>query len=103
MGQWMVFNRKRVIAGIMGLLLLVALLFSAFYIAAEADHHCTGEDCPICACIRQSENTLRSLGKALAVRDSAVLPACTILILTAVFVAVIQKKTLVSKKVRLNN
>ena len=53
---------KRIAAGILALTALVVLLFTAFYPAAEADHDCEGEDCPICACIRQCAAILRGIG-----------------------------------------
>ena len=85
----------------MGILMLVIVLISAAYITAEADHDCCGDDCPICECIRQCENTLRGLGGRPSAQSAAVAP---IIILTAVFiVAAVSKSTLVSKKVRLNN
>nr|MCR5719967.1 hypothetical protein [Lachnospiraceae bacterium] len=65
---------SRITAGIMGLMMLVIVLFSSFYIAAEADHDCCGEDCPICDCIHRCENTLRGIGDGAAVRSAAVAP-----------------------------
>ncbi len=93
----------RITAGIMGLMMLVLVLFSAFYIAAEADHDCCGEDCPICACIHQCENTLRGIGDGAAVRSAAVAPAILILFAAAFVIAAVSQDTLVSRKVRLNN
>ena len=42
--------------------LAVVMLFSAVYIAVEADHDCSGEDCAICHQIGVCENLLKSLG-----------------------------------------
>lgn len=93
----------RITAGIMGLMMLVLIAFSAFYIAAEADHDCSGEDCLICACIHQCENTLRGIGNGTAVK-SAVVVAIVFILLAAAFVIPPElQDTLVSKKVRLNN
>lgn len=94
---------NKIAAGIMGIMLLVIVLFSSFYIAVEADHHCTGEDCPICACIQQCENTLRGIGDGTAAQSSAVIPVIFILFFSALFVAEFSQETLVSQKVRLNN
>ena len=44
-------NSRKIAAGIMGFMMLAFVLFSAFYIAAEAEHDCEGEGCPICVCI----------------------------------------------------
>lgn len=93
---------KRITASIMGLMMLVAVLFSAFYIAAKADHHCTGEDCPICACIQQCENILRGFRGGMTARLSVIAPVILTLLLAAFFVTVLPQETLVSRKVRLN-
>lgn len=96
-------NVKRIAAGIMGLVMLIIVLFSAFFIAAEADHDCTGEDCPICACIGQCENMLRGIGDGTAAPLSAVIPVLLILFFAALLVAEFSQETLITKKVRLNN
>ena len=93
----------RITAGIMGVMMLFIVLFSAFYIAAEADHDCCGEDCPICACIHQCENILRGIGDGAAVRCAAVAPVILILFAAAFVIAAFSQDTLVSRKVRLNN
>ena len=93
----------RTAAGAMALLLLVLVLFSALYPAAEADHDCCGEHCPVCACIRQCGDLLRGfgLGKA-SLTFSA---AAAVLVFSAAFPAVtaVLRETPVSVKVRLNN
>ncbi len=96
-------NVKRITAGIMGMMMLVIVLFSAFCIAAEADHECCGEDCPVCACVRQFVNTLRRIGTGVAVRSAPFVSA--VLFLTVSFFAVTTavRNTPVSQNVRLNN
>lgn len=42
-------------------MMLVAVLFSFIYLIKEADHHCHGEDCPVCECIQQCEAMLNQL------------------------------------------
>ena len=44
--------------------LAVVMLSSAIYLAVEADHDCSGEDCAICHQIGVCENLLKSLGLA---------------------------------------
>ena len=44
--------------------LAVVMLSSAIYIAVEANHDCSGEDCAICHQIGVCENLLKSLGLA---------------------------------------
>ncbi len=94
---------KRIAAGVMGLLMLVIVLFSAFYVAAEADHDCCGEDCPVCESIQLCEATLRRAVSGTTAPRAAVVPV--VLFLFAVIPATLQVsgETLVSRKVRLNN
>ncbi len=93
----------RITAAITGLMMLVMVLFSAFYIAAESDHECCGEDCPICACIHQCENTLHGIGDGTAVRSAAATPVILVLLAAAFAIPAVSQDTLISGKVRLNN
>lgn len=91
----------------LSLLLVIAvcfvMLFSAVYIAAESDHDCTGEHCPICYQIGICVSTLTN--PALAVVAAAIAAA-------AVYAAVrlpwhaagrCTSASLVSLKVKLSN
>ena len=93
----------RITAGIMGLMMLFIVLFSVFYIAAETDHDCCGEDCPICACIHQCENTLRGIDDGTSARFAAFAPVIIVLLAAVFVIAAVSQDTLVSRKVRLNN
>ncbi len=87
-------------------LILVILLFlfiSTYFIAYEADHECTGEDCPVCALIQMSENSLRQLGSGAP--SAAAVSSLFILILVMQICTSdsITLPTPVSEKIRLNN
>ena len=94
---------RRIAAGIIGLMMLVIVLFSAFYIAAEANHDCTGEDCLICACIRICENALKGLGSFAAMQVSSVFAVIFVILAAVSSFTAVSSDTLVSNKVRLNN
>lgn len=94
---------RRIIGGFLAVLTLSVLLFCALYIASEADHDCTGENCPICTCIQQCENTLQKIGNGIAAGILAALPARHILFLLFPLTFVLSQETPVSRKVRLNN
>lgn len=94
---------KRVASGVIVALMLFILLFSAFYIAVEADHDCTGHDCPICACIQQCENILQQIGNGTVIQFSAVLPILFSFLFVTVWTLNARIETPVTRKVRLNN
>ncbi len=93
----------KITAGVIGLMMLVIVLFSAFYIVAEAEHDCCGDDCQICACIKLCENTLHAVGDVTAALLSFIVPVIFGLFIANILATAVPKETLVSRKVRLNN
>ena len=96
-------NVKRMIAFAVAMAIIFVTLFSFIYGAEHVEHQCTGNDCPICATINQSMNTLKQLGLGVVFIAAAAI---------TIFVATLQRKdyncfcsvsTLFSHKVRLNN
>lgn len=98
------YQKKRNFTSIFICALLVFLMiFSLFYIAREENHDCTGEDCPICTCLHQAEQTVKTIG-------SSTVSACFILsAFILLFLLPVQWSdyrvfpSLISQKVRLNN
>ena len=96
-------KKLRLITRLLAAVLAAVMLSSAVYIAVEADHDCSGDDCAICRQISICENLLKSLGLAgaaavfaAAVRYAPcrVTPSCAELVRTF---------TLVSLKVKLSD
>ena len=83
--------------------LAVVMLSSAIYIAVEADHDCSGEDCAICRQISICENLLKTLG--LAGAAAAITAAFTYTMCRAILPCAEMNGTLtlVSLKVKLSN
>ena len=83
--------------------LAVVMLSSAVYLAVEANHDCSGEDCAICHPIGVCENLLQSLGLAGAV--AAVTAAFTYTMCKAILpcAETTDTLTLVALKVKLSN
>ena len=52
---------RRAIVIVISCLFILMLLFSHLFILAEADHDCSGENCPICEVILIAEKTLRGI------------------------------------------
>ena len=83
--------------------LAVVMLSSAIYIAVEANHDCSGDDCAICRQISICENLLKSLG--LAGAAAAITAAFTYTMSRAILpcAETIGTLTLVALKVKLSN
>lgn len=58
-------SQKRIGALILCVGMALVLAVSAAFIIHEADHDCSGEDCPVCRMIAANINLLRTLGLAL--------------------------------------
>lgn len=43
-------------------IITLSLMLSAAFLVKEADHTCTGAECPICAMMEQCSHTIRLLG-----------------------------------------
>lgn len=65
-------KRNRIAALLFAVTILVIMLYSAFFVAVEADHDCVGEGCPICYQVDACQNTLKSLSLAVCVTAVAV-------------------------------
>ena len=96
-------KKFRFLTGLLAVVLAVVMLSSVAYIAAEADHDCTGADCATCHQINVCENLLKNIGFA----GSAVATAAAILHILCRIVPscteVARAFTLVSLKVKLSD
>ena len=94
---------KKVIAGTIVMMMAAVIMFSVFFIAAEADHDCEGEECHICATIKICNGILRQAGgaKALAVTCAVALFIMAVTVLP--HEDQLAKETPVSSKVQLND
>ena len=83
--------------------LAVVMLSSAIYLAVEANHDCSGDDCAVCRQISICENLLKSLG--LAGAAAAVTAAFTYTMCKAILpcTEMTDTLTLVALKVKLSN
>ncbi len=93
----------RTFAGIMAVMMFFVVLFSAIFIVLHSDHDCTGEDCPVCACLQLCESILHSTGDGPKFTASGVNPAILITGFVLVSSFIIISGTPVSAKVRMNN
>ena len=96
-------KKFRFMTRLLAVVLAVVMLSSAVYIAVDADHDCSGEDCAICHQIGVCENLLKTLG--LAGAAAAVTTALTYALCRAILPCAerLGTGTLVSLKVKLSN
>lgn len=52
-------QKHRLLAAALALAVVVIMLFSVLFVAAEAEHECAGEDCAICLQLAVCENALK--------------------------------------------
>lgn len=94
---------KKILLIASGLVFLIVLPCSAFFILHEANHDCTGDSCPICACIHLAEQTSRQLYAETAMQARTPLPPplpAAMLIPVAVLAT---HPTLIKQKTRIND
>ena len=99
----MTTKKKKITAAIICIIFIVVTFASLFYIVKEENHKCTGEDCPICACIHQAEQTLKNLGTGATVEFSSNFFVLLEGIITISCIWMIPGTSLVYQKVRLND
>ena len=96
-------KRCHFLTGLLAAVLAFVMLSSAVYIAVEADHVCSGEDCAICHQISICENLLKFLGfagTAAAITAAFIYTLCKALLPCTETIGTL---TLVSLKVKLSN
>ena len=99
----MMTKKKRIISVVVAVAVFFVMLYSALYIAAEANHDCVGENCPICYQISVCENTLKNLSLAVCAVTFAVAFTYTLCRSISVCTDYAQSYTLISLKVKLSD
>ena len=67
-------RRRRIMAGICAAFVLATFFFSSVLLAAEANHDCSGRDCPICLEVQNCVANFQLLGSALGGGAALVAP-----------------------------
>ena len=96
-------KKKRIAALLLAVTVLLVMLYSALFIAAEADHDCVGENCPICYQINVCQNALKYLSLAVCAAVFAAALPYTLCRGISVCTDYAQSYTLVSLKVKLSD
>ena len=96
-------NRRRMIAGARGFVVLIVVMFSSVYIARESVHDCHGEACPICVCLKQCEDMLLKRCDRLPGLILISISLAVFMVSENLPISCLKYETPVSRKVRLNN
>lgn len=96
-------DKKKITAVLLAGMLVVVLFCSALYIAAEANHDCAGENCPICYQINACRHNLKDITPAVCAAALAVVFTYTFCRRISFRTEVVPRCTLVSLKVKLTN
>ena len=87
----------------LSLLLVFVMLFSHLFVIAEADHDCSGEDCPVCLALAVIEEILKGLSLLLLLVAFSAALTSLVTKLRHAFVPSILFSTPVLLKVKLTN
>ena len=96
-------KKKKIVAIFLAVTVVFDMFYSALFIAAEADHDCVGENCPICYQISVCENTLKNFSLAVCAVAFAAAFTYTLCRSISVCTNVTPIYTLVSLKVKLTD
>lgn len=97
-------RKKRALALFLSAFLTFVLFFSVLYIAEEAHHDCTGDNCPIC---RELEICAQTLSLLSAATTAAVLSVAVFRTVSEITYNISDSRqgssTLVGQKIRMND
>ena len=100
-------KKNEAISKFLCMALIIVIIFvslaSLFYIFSETKHECSGENCPVCACIHQAQQALRNLSSGAAVGQLMTVLFISLFAAFAVHFFVISCDSPVKRRVRLNN
>lgn len=96
-------KNNRALALIIAIVFIMTMLFSAAYIAAEANHECEGEHCEVCSRISVCANTMRILSTAVFEIVATVALTYTLAIFCPKLLEGEQVDTLITLNVKLTN
>ena len=92
---------KRILCAAAAVIMSAVLIFGVLFIAAEADHDCIGENCPVCAVISLFVNALKTLSKVSV--STALTAVFTFYIILRLYYYLSVFKTPVTLRIRLIN
>jgi hypothetical protein len=98
------YKFKRMIAArICAVSVILLVLLSEVFLVKEADHDCTGADCPICAVMEQCSSNIRLLGAGAGIAAIILLPLMVSFEMEENHPVFLVFSSLVSQKIRMND
>lgn len=95
-------KKQKFLAQIICILFLCGTVFSMIFLAKEANHQCTDTQCPVCTCIHQIEQALKTLGTG-TISGVILIPVLIYLFVSCDLQQdIILNTSLISQKVRLD-
>jgi len=95
-------GQDRKVSLLMMIVLLASLCLSVFFVHHHVEHHCEGEDCPVCAVVQIARTNFQNLnltsGITFQIQHFSFLPLSLSLITRFMILG-----TPVSEKIKLNN
>lgn len=95
-------KRDRIFALLLALIVCSVVLLSSIFIIVEANHDCTGDQCPICCQMESCVNALRALS-CVSLVAAAVVLGCSFIAVLPCYTGIRQVESLVTLKVKLSN
>ena len=94
---------RRLLTALMTVVLVMSVFVSLAYLIEEADHECSGNDCPVCRTIsicRRNIHSIIAVASAVAV---LILAVHTVLQSYSICIAENSGFSLIEQKIRMNN
>ncbi len=92
----------KILAWSIGVLMLLVFVYAQYFIISEQNHDCSGEECPICSCIRQCDSVLHQFSNGALIQVAVVLSVLFLIFTVSKPTFMGREMTLVSVKVRLD-
>ena len=94
---------KKIVSILIGMMMLLMILTSAYFLAHEAMHKCDDEDCPVCECIHICEEALKRLSNASEVFVALMMFGVILSADNEIYEPLLMITTPVNRKIRLND
>ncbi len=95
-------NRNITAAALIGLMLSIGI-YSSVYVAEHAEHDCTGESCPVCACLQLAVTSVMRLGGGLSNTTTETLVSSAVVVQVVLIVSASCCLSLIAWKIRLDS